>query len=231
MVLKRAGPMFLFVLLAVVMTIPSANANILAPGGVAAPDLLPGSAGPFLANTGVVPYVAATFNGVYDEAVFAGGVTAVCPAGGCMVFQISVTDAANANNDPIASVTTGNFSGWLTDVGIDNSGLVFTGGGCKLATQIAPASVYRSGQVGKNVGAVIGWDWNPPNLINPGDCSAVLLIETNAPTYQAGLVSFINSSTATVNGFAPAQVVEPASTLLLSLGMLVTGLFRKKLFA
>lgn len=59
------------------------------------------------------------------------------------------------------------------------------------------------------------------STLNPGDESAILWVQTNAPSYTAGVFNVQNGRNITVDSFAP--VPEPASLLLLGTGLLAFG--------
>lgn len=225
--LKRAGPIVLSLLVALVAVTPLAKATLLAPGGVGAPGVfdftghtmtlqLGGSAsGSFLGSTG-------TPTGLWSEKVYLdSGPNAACLTGGCLDFLINLT----VSTGEVHRITASSFAGALTDVGFVGvvSSPFFTMG-------LTPNAVNRSTILGDG-GATVGFDFLLPGMVGGSatPTSATLVILTNSTTFVPGTLSLIDSGTVTVKAFGTA--VEPASALLLGVSLLMGGIFRKKLFA
>jgi hypothetical protein len=81
-------------------------------------------------------------------------------------------------------------------------------------------------------GSTIGWDFKSPGSVSltPGSTSVILEIQTNALHYSFGAASAIDGGTANFNTFQPTSASptpEPASALLIGIGMLGLASFRR----
>ncbi len=81
-------------------------------------------------------------------------------------------------------------------------------------------------------GSTIGWDFKSPGSVSltPGSTSVILEIQTNAKFFSIGHASAIDGGTANFNAFAPSSTSptpEPASALLIGIGMLGLASFRR----
>ena len=75
----------------------------------------------------------------------------------------------------------------------------------------------------------MGFNFPAAGGVAPGDCSAVLIVETNATAYTAGTLNIIDGSVASVASYAPA-VPEPETIILLGAGLVaLAGLVRRSL--
>jgi len=200
--MRRALIVVTAVVVAMVST--TARAALLPPGGqqfpaatVAAP-----SGGTVIADK-TVPVTAPTFSGTVETQVIRGEDSNGGSTSPLLTFVYRITNDSTSPNT-IKRATIDSFGNFATDVGYA------TGSG------IAPAIADR----GIN-GDVIGFDFrsfqgNPGNVIGAGQGSDLLVIRTNATTFEPTTLSLIDGSTGTAPSFAPANVIpEPASAALL----------------
>lgn len=167
------------------------------------------------------PLGALTFTGTWMETVFqdtASPFSTSCGTG-CLSFLIQVTDTGGnaiehvTTGDGTSPTTTHGFQYFSTNVGYEGSGSL-------------PLTVDES------VDGVISFDFPGEDAIANGSSSAYLLIQTSAISITPGLVSAIDSSTSTVNGYIPAVAMavtpEPSSLLLLSTALAATAGYVKR---
>ncbi len=157
---------------------------------------------------GIVP-TPVTFSGTVVEYAFQDSVTGLYD----FLYQIKNTSASTA--EQIGLITGSSYQsysttvGWLTSTGevsaplasdLTNAGFVFQ----PPATLIQPNSVGRSGD-----GTSISWTFSTNNTVPSNDYSAILVVQTNAPTYNLfGTVSGQD----TINGNTGPDMIEPAGS-------------------
>jgi len=216
--MKRKGTVLLLILGALLMVHTSAKATDLLPGGTVTPpdSLAPG--GSIVADTGVLSWtgIGGAFSGLAETQIYRDPGNVYCA--GCLDFIFAVSNNA-ASTTSIARISDTSFAGFKTDAGIASNI------SCNAGTNIAPASADRAG-----AGDVVGFNFAAASQVLPGECSAVLVIETNAVSWKAGTLHTIDGDIGSVASYAPA-VPETATTVLLGVAMLMLGLFHKKLFA
>jgi len=194
-----------FLLLALSLSIIRTQAVVpppnLLPGGVLSPPPAEASpvGGSVVFNTGPVPFTAGTFSGTLTSEAIAGDSSN--PWGG-LTFTYEI-DNFSASSDEIARMTVSSFGLFLTDASYNSTTPV---GG------LAPMSITRSAN-----GAVLGFNFLVPSL-SPGSASALLVIQTDSPSFVHTGASLIDGSSTTVNSLAP--VPEPSTLCLTSLGLL-----------
>lgn len=208
-------------------------ADILLPGGNVSPDLFPNSGTPPLLNsaTGTFDFGSGSglITGTYFEAVAVDPFGVTCP--GCLdfAFQVSVNPQLSAG---IFNVNLSRYTGYSTDVGYVDG----TGGGSFSATEGIPIFVTR-GPAGGGITFAFSAPGNTTNTIAPGGSSAILVIATDATTYDnLGTLQIHGGradspATGQINSiFEPTfqAVPEPSAVLVLSLGLAAIVLFRKK---
>lgn len=204
----------------------AAFANTLTPGMESKPPDVLSLTGLTLVTSTAGSLNSLTFNATYDAAVYRGPNT-FCAT--CLTFAYQVTDdsAVGGGTGIIEDLTAADFGTWMTDVGytllaVAQNGLQ-TGG-------TAPQTVGRSSA---GAGAVVSFDYPdtgvPANNILPGDHTAVLLVETNATNYTAGLFSAIDGATATAAAYAPTTATpEPATLTFFGLGFLALSVLLRR---
>jgi len=177
---------------------------LLAPASV----LIPGAAEPdpvgatLLFSTGAVPFaVPGSFSGTLTSSVYSPDPSN--PLLGVTLTYLITNDAASANS--IGRFTVDGYSGWGTDGSYQTP-----------VAGVAPASIDRNVS-----GDVIGYNFVPTGapatgFLIPGGSSALLVVQTDAPSYTAALGSLIDGGVTTVPSLGPA-VPEP-STIALVLG-------------
>lgn len=159
-----------------------------------------------------------SFTASLDSAVYSDPSNTFCA--GCLDFVYQISNSAGSM-DSIGRVTVSNFadpSTWEVDAGYSTGGEP-GGGGIAF-----PTGTWAPGLVDRNTPDTIGFLFSDvATPIPAGGTSVVLVIETNATTFQPGTASALDGGTANFAAFEPASpsspTPEPSSIL-----MLVTGL-------
>jgi hypothetical protein len=200
---------------------PQARAAALVPGGTSVPTAYSDPlAATILNDTGVQNYSVsgggASMTGTGEAWVVTN--YASNPFGSndlTFVYQISLTGGTNASGKSsiVERLTMSAFDSFSTDVGYFATG-----------AQKIPPLADRSGD-----GDVVGFDYRT-NVINVGDTTALLVINTNAVSYKTGSLSVQDGLTANLNGFSPTAAPEPSTvaTALTGLGLVGLGALRRK---
>jgi PEP-CTERM motif len=126
---------------------------------------------------------------------YAGGLT--------FTYRLSISPSSQ---DSLSELSLSSFRGFQTDVSYTNYGVM----------SVAPSFFSRSSS-----GDVIHslWLYQP---VGPNEQSAIIVIQTDATTFQPTLAGVIDGLTANVASFAPIAVPEPTAGALLLAGL---GLF------
>jgi hypothetical protein len=200
-------------------------ANKLPPGGSGSPDVLTiGVGATLLATTGAKTWsyttTAGTTSGEYESLVYSDPTNVYCA--GCLDFLFLVfNNASSADN--LDRVTDSAFGAFSTDIGY-----LGPPSSCSLGPNVNPTTVDRSND-GGGVGNVAGFNFSGGSL-KKGDCTSVLVVETNTKLFTNGNLSIIDSGTATVASFQPTAIPEPASMALMGTFLLgAYGVLRRKL--
>ena len=163
----------------------------------------------------------ATFTATLNAAVYTDPSNTFCA--GCLDFVFQISNSANST-DGIGRVTAFDFAGFSVDAGYSTTA-PGSGGGTTFATGTDAPGLFD-----RVTSDTVGFQFasSPTAAIAPGQTSYILLIETNATHYTTGIVSAEDGGTATFAAFEPtAAVPEPASALMLGLGMVLFGTIRR----
>jgi hypothetical protein len=121
---------------------------------------------------------------------------------GTLDFYLQIFNYSSSA-DAIDRLTTGNYTGFATDVDWTNNAAVDAGS--------FTADRSSADSVGFSFNTLGG------GFIQPGSNSAVLFIKTDATQYTQGNVNLINDATASVLAFAP--IPEPSAGALVAVGV------------
>jgi hypothetical protein len=132
----------------------------------------------------------------------------------------------NASTSPTTLRAESNvdFTGFLTSVGFDTTGMTDLGAPFANAGNI-PETADRP-----SPGSVVGFNFNVSgfDFILAGESSAVLIVSTNATNYTTGFSEILDGGSATVPTYQPAAVPEPMSLMLLGSSLLGLGMLVRR---
>jgi len=201
---KFARIVIILVTLAVILLgVLPARAALIAPGGslLAAAGVTPTGS---IIDTIASPFVTAFYSGTVVTNVISGDGTNGL-GGLTFTYQVTLAPASPGGVDRINGI---DYTGFLTDVAYASG----TG------TSNLPSTMDRG-----FTGAQVGFNFVPPPLgagvLLPGTTSPLLVVRTNAPAYQPGLVNVIDGAVTAVPSFGPA-IPEPATAGL----VVITGI-------
>lgn len=133
--------------------------------------------------------------------------------------------------DSISRITMGSFAGFTTNISYTNQNIDGYGNS---DVNFRSSSSQQAPLTGERVSdATLGFNFTPGpsgTKINPGETSSILVIRTNATSFDIGSTSIINGATVNVATFAPtagSDVPEPASYALMGASLVALGLFRR----
>jgi hypothetical protein len=159
-----------------------------------------------LATTGSQALNSGTFTANATAWVYSDSANTFCA--GCLDFVYLVTRTGGA--DAIERITAGSFIGYSVDAGVVTSSPGF-----------APLTVDRSAN-----GGVVGFNYQNAANLTDTESTQLLVIQTNATSFTAGLLSVQDGQAANGVGFQPASTPEPVSMSLLGGGLALVGFAR-----
>lgn len=183
-----------------------ASATVLTPGSSGAPDPFSNAGWTLLATTGSQALNSGTFTANATAWVYSDSANTFCA--GCLDFVYMVTRTGGA--DPIERITAGSFTGYSVDAGVVTSSPGF-----------APLTVDRSAN-----GGVVGFNYQNAANLTGTESTQLLVIETDATSFTAGVMSVQDGLAANGVGFQPASTPEPVSMSLLGGGLALVGFAR-----
>ena len=164
------------------------------------------TAGAVVPPTGVtVPFAVPGFSGTLTSTVISGDPS---NALGGLTFTYLVTNDAVSSN-AISRVTVDSFTSFMTDVSYQTP---------------APGGSVVPSLVDRLTADVVGFSFLPTavpgafGVLSPGTSSALLVVQTDAPTFASTSVFVIDGDTVSVASFAP--IPEPGSFCLAALGVI-----------
>ena len=186
-----------------------AKAVVLTSGGVLTPGTTALSGGTVLTNetvafSGISGLGATNFTGSIQLEV-------VKETGGTLDFYFQVSNNASSL-DAIMRLTTGNYTGFATDVDWTTNAAV--GVASSIGVRSTSATRTTTDTVGFNF---VDGSLGGSGVLLPGTNSALLFIKTDATQFTAGSVSLINDATVNIPAFAPV-VPEPGTWVLVAMG-------------
>jgi hypothetical protein len=216
------GKSFKFVAVAVSIVVlfsffaAAVHALPLAPGqSIPAPAEPDPTGGAFLIGPTTVPFVSGNYSGTLTSAVIQNDPSN--PLGG-LTFTYLLSNNPNSI-DSLGRMTISSFAGFNTDVSYQGPG----------APGVPPFLIDRNPLPGdvvgfSFVGAPIG-----PGVILPGASSALLVIQTDAPSFQVTNAHILDGTTAQVASYAPQfGIPEPSTLVLAVLGGIGLLIYRRR---
>lgn len=169
------------------------------------------------------PFVAGTYSGTLISQVISGDPSN--PLGGLTFTYLLSNNPGSINAMERLTVT--RYAGWGTDVSYQTP---------VPAGHLAPTTNDRDA-----TGDVMGFSFSNPVFVGPplgtigngvlsaGKTSALLVIQTNAPSYQPTIANVIDGSVTALNSYAPAtSIPEPATMGLALMGAVGVALAMRR---
>lgn len=188
----------------------SAQATVLLPntGATNFDTLAAAPGGVVLASTttpGVTPALLPTWSGTLRTAVVDGP-----EAGVNLDFYYQFSNDASST-DGIGRLTGADFNGFTTDVFQTSA-----------AFDIFLAGSQAASTAGRGTSQVVGFNFpeGGTDKIDPGETSWLLIVRTNATSFEPGLVALINGTATNVVGYQPVPEPETYAMMLAGLGLL-----------
>jgi len=186
----------------------------------------PDPTGGVVVSSLTAPFAAATYSGTLISQVIAGDPSN--PLGG-LTFTYLLSNNAGSSN-AIERLTVVGYAGWGTDVSYQTP---------VPALHLPPPTNDRDA-----TGNVMGFSFSNPVNVGPplgfvgngvlaaGDTSALIVIQTNAPSFQPTIENVIDGSVTALNSYGPATSIPEPSTLVLAglgaLGLACGRQFRRR---
>jgi PEP-CTERM motif-containing protein len=193
------------------LAVPLLHATVLPAGGSVLPSsLMPGGV---LDATTSGTITTPTFSASYTQWVYSDPGNTWCA--GCLDFVYQYT---NLSGDGLGRFTMYDFA---------NSGVVW-----KLDVGVDPLGMHDPATVDRNLsGSVVGFNYEAGDEIDPGQTTPLLVIETNATSFDfKGFLSAQDGTAGYATAYEPNSVVpEPSSLGLIGTGLMVVGGFWRKL--
>jgi hypothetical protein len=156
--------------------------------------------------TGVtVPFASGGFSGTLTSTVISGDPSNAL--GGLTFTYLLTNDAVSSN--AISRVTVDSFTSFMTDVSYQTP---------------APIGSIPPSLVDRSTADVVGFSFLPTvvpgagGVLSPGASSALMVVQTDAPTFTNALAFVIDGDTVNVASYAPLP--EPGSFCLAALGVI-----------
>jgi len=183
----------------IVFIAAQAQAALLGPSSVLFPSPSePGPTGGTLLASTAVPFVAGTFSGTLTTEVFNNdSANPFGPTGHTFTYRL--TNNGGSGHD-IQRLAISNYTGFSTDASHNAA-----------SGTVIPTMITRS----SGAGNVVGFNFDTPT-ISAGQTAMLLVVQTNATSFNPTTAAVQNGTNAQVASFAPLAVPEPATVSVLA---------------